>query len=54
MDDERQKTEVGLALATESAGEAPKLRRGGTESATAERDTESLAEGQLWRRAEIT
>lgn len=47
MDDERQKTQIALALANESRGEALKLRRGGTESATAERDTESLAEGQL-------
>lgn len=47
MDGERQKTQVELALATESRGEAPKLNCEGTESATAERDTESLAEGQL-------
>ena len=47
MDDKRQKTQVALALETESRGEALKLRREGTESATAERDTESLAEGQL-------
>ena len=47
MDDKRQKTQVELALARESRGEALKLRREGTESATAEHDTESLAEGQL-------
>ena len=47
MDDKRQKTQVELALATESAGEAPKLRREGTESPTAKHETESLAEGQL-------
>jgi hypothetical protein len=47
MDDERQKTQVALALANESRGEAPKRIGGGTESATAEPDTESLAEGQL-------
>ena len=47
MGDKRQKTQVELALARESRGEALKLRREGTESPTAERDTESLAEGQL-------
>jgi hypothetical protein len=47
MDDERQKTQVGLALANESRGEAPKRIGGGTETPTAERETESLAEGQL-------
>ena len=47
MDDKRQKTQVELALAREWRGEALKLRREGTESPTAERDTESLAEGQL-------
>lgn len=47
MDDKRQKTQLELALATESTGEALKLRREGTESSAAERDTESLAEGQL-------
>ena len=43
MDDKRQKTQVELALETESTGEALRLRREGTESATAEQDTESLA-----------
>ena len=47
MDDKRQKTQVGLALATELTGEALKLRREGIESPTAEHDTKSLAEGQL-------
>jgi RNA-directed DNA polymerase len=47
MDEERQKIQVELALATKSRGEALKLRRGGTESPMAERATESLAEGQL-------
>ena len=47
MDDERQKTQVGLALARESRGEAPKLERGGTELPMAGHDTESLAGGQL-------
>jgi RNA-directed DNA polymerase len=47
MDDKRQKTQVELALAGEPTGEALKLWREGTESATAEHDTESLAEGQL-------
>lgn len=47
MDDKRQKTQVELALARKWRGEALKLRREGTESPTAERDTESLAEGQL-------
>jgi RNA-directed DNA polymerase len=47
MDDKRQKTQVGLALANESKGEAPKHIGGGTETSTAEHDTESLAEGQL-------
>ena len=47
MDDKRQKTQVELALATESTGEALKLRCEGTESPMAERETESLAEGQL-------
>jgi RNA-directed DNA polymerase len=47
MDDKRQKTQVEMALATESTGEALKLRREGTESSTAEHDTKSLAEGQL-------
>lgn len=50
MDDKRQKTQVELALATELTGEAQKPRRGGTESPTAERDTKSLAEGQLMER----
>jgi hypothetical protein len=48
MDDKRQKIQVALALETESRGEALKLRREGTESATAERDTESLAEGSMF------
>jgi len=47
MGDKRQKTQVELALATKSTGEALKLRREGTESPVAERETESLAEGQL-------
>ena len=47
MDGERQKTQVGLALARESRGEAPKLERGGTELPIAEHDTESLARGQF-------
>ena len=47
MDDERQKTQVELALATESTGEAQTLERGGTESPPAKHETESLAEGQL-------
>jgi RNA-directed DNA polymerase len=47
MDEERQKIQVELALAREWRGEALKLRREGTESPTAEHDTESLAEGQL-------
>jgi RNA-directed DNA polymerase len=47
MDDKRQKTQVGLALAIESKGEARKLTGRGTESPTAEHGTESLAEGQL-------
>jgi len=47
MDDKRQKTQVELALATESTGEARKLRCEGTESPMAEHETESLAEGQL-------
>ena len=47
MDDKRQKTQVGLALANEPKGEAPKRIGGGTETSTAEHDTESLAEGQL-------
>lgn len=47
MDDRRQKTQLELALAREWTGEAPKLARGGTESAMAEHDSESLAEGQL-------
>ncbi len=47
MDDKRQKTQVELALATKSMGEALKLRREGTESLMTERETESLAEGQL-------
>jgi RNA-directed DNA polymerase len=47
MDDKRQKTQVELALMTKTKGEALKLRREGTESPTAERDTESLAVGQL-------
>lgn len=51
MDDKRQKTQVELALATESTGEALKLRREGTESLMTERATESLAEGQLMEQA---
>jgi len=47
MDDKRQKTQVELALTTKSTGEALKLRREGTESLMTERETESLAEGQL-------
>ncbi len=47
MDDKRQKTQVGRALANESKGEAPKRIGGGSETSTAEHDTESLAEGQL-------
>src|ERR1700674_2456704 len=47
MDDKRQKTQLELALATETKGEALRRRREGTESSTAERATESLAEGQL-------
>lgn len=47
MDDKRQKTQVELALATKPTGEALKLRRKGTESLMTERETESLAEGQL-------
>jgi RNA-directed DNA polymerase len=47
MDDERQKTQAGLALANASRGEAPKRMSGGTETPTAEREAESLAEGQL-------
>jgi len=47
MDDKRQKNQVELALDTETRGEALRLRGEGTESATAQRDTESLAEGQL-------
>ncbi len=47
MDDERQKTQVELALATESTGEAQTLERGGTESPPAKHETESLAEGQF-------
>jgi len=47
MDDKRQKTQVDLALAQKSKGEALRAWRKGTESCTAQRDTESLAEGQL-------
>jgi hypothetical protein len=47
MDDKRQKIQAKLALTTKSRGEAPKLRREGTESVMAERATESLAEGQF-------
>ncbi len=47
MDDRRQKTQLELALVTESTGEAPKPGSGGTEAATTERETESLAEEQL-------
>ena len=47
MDDKRQKSQVELALANESTGEASKLGREGTESVMTERGTESLAEGQL-------
>jgi len=47
MDDKRQKTQVELASAMESKGEARKLSGGGTEASTAEGETESLAEGQL-------
>ena len=47
MNDKRQKIQVELALATELTGEAQTLRRGGIESFTAVRETESLAEGQL-------
>lgn len=47
MDDKRQKTQVELALATKSTGEALKLRREGTELLMTECETESLAEGQL-------
>ena len=46
MDDRRQKTQVELALATRWGGEALKRRREGTESVMAEREIESLAEGQ--------
>ncbi len=35
MDDKRQKTQLGLALANESKGEAPKRIGGGTETSTA-------------------
>ena len=44
MDDTRQKSQVGLALVTEWKGEARRLGSGGTEAATVERETESLAE----------
>jgi RNA-directed DNA polymerase len=47
MDDKRQETQVGLALVSESKGEARKLTGRGTESPTAEHGSESLAEGQL-------
>jgi hypothetical protein len=47
MDGKRQKTQIELALASESRGEAPKRMSRGTETSTAERGTESLAEGQL-------
>ncbi len=47
MGDKRQKTQVGLALVSESKGEARKLTGRGTESPTAEHGLESLAEGQL-------
>jgi len=47
MNDKRQKIQVELALATELTGEAQTLRRGGIESFTAGRETESLAEEQL-------
>ena len=46
MDDQRQKTQVELALANASKGAALRRVGGGTESAMAERDTESLAQGQ--------
>jgi RNA-directed DNA polymerase len=47
MDDERQKTQLELALVSELRGEARRLDNGGTESSAAEHDTESLAERQL-------
>ena len=47
MDDKRQKTQVRLALMSESKGEARKLTGRGTESPTAKHGSESLAEGQL-------
>ena len=47
MDDKRQKIQVGLALVDESKGEAPKRIGRGIESPTAQRETESLAEGQF-------
>jgi RNA-directed DNA polymerase len=47
VDDKRQKTQVELALANESKGEALRRIGEGTESATAAHDTESLAQGQL-------
>ena len=47
MDDKRQKIQVGLALVSESTGEARRLSGRGTESPTAEHGSESLAEGQL-------
>jgi RNA-directed DNA polymerase len=47
MGDKRQKIQVGLALVSESKGEAQRLAGRGTESPTAEHGIESLAEGQL-------
>src|SRR3990170_5492081 len=50
MDDRRQKIQLELALVAELKGEARRLGNVGTESATAERETESLAEDCMLHR----
>jgi len=46
MDEARQKIQGSLALAREPKGEALGLARQGAEASMAERETESLAEGE--------